>query len=73
MTYDNLTLRHKAVLNLLIEGYTNKEIACEMGIKQHTVRNHIAAITKLMGVKNRVQAAVLYDRMKHTQQEEIVK
>jgi DNA-binding CsgD family transcriptional regulator len=38
------TGREKEVLNLLRQGYTNKEIAAELGISLQTVKKHVSSI-----------------------------
>ena len=36
-------------------GYSNREIAQKLGIKEPTVKMHLSSLYKRMGVKNRVQ------------------
>lgn len=54
-----LTQRQKEVFELLAQGKSNPEIARELGVSAHTVRIHISAILRALGVSNRTQAAVL--------------
>ena len=54
-----LTRRQKEVFELLAQGKSNPEIARELGVSAHTVRIHISAILRALGVSNRTQAAVL--------------
>lgn len=49
----NLTEREKAVLDKLLKGMTNKEIAEELFITENTVKKHISSIYNKAGVKNR--------------------
>ena len=59
----NLPQRHIDVLVGLGQGKTNKEIARELGISPFTVRAHISAVFKSLGVSTRSAAsamAVLY-------------
>jgi DNA-binding NarL/FixJ family response regulator len=51
--------RKLAVVDLIVRGFTNKEIAVELGISSATVRNHIAAMSKQTGARHRVDLAVL--------------
>lgn len=52
-----LTRRQSDVLLHLARGLTNKEIAAALDISLSTVRVHLSAIFKLLGVENRTQAA----------------
>ncbi|GAB3135529.1 response regulator transcription factor [Tsukamurella serpentis] len=53
-----LTGQEEAVLELLAEGLTNKQIAERMFLAEKTVRNHVTGILAKLGVENRVQAAL---------------
>jgi DNA-binding NarL/FixJ family response regulator len=53
-----LTPRQSDVLVLLARGLANKEIAEELDMSLSTVRVHVGAIFKLLGVENRTQAAM---------------
>ncbi len=54
-----LTGRQREVFNLLAQGKSNRQIAHDLGVSEHTVRVHISAILKTLDVENRTQAAVL--------------
>ncbi len=54
----DLTNRQLEVLKLLGEGKSNKIIARELGLSAHTVKIHVTAIFKALGVSNRTEAAV---------------
>ena len=56
---ETLTQRQKEVFELLAKGKSNPEIARDLGVSAHTVRIHISAILRALGVSNRTQAAVL--------------
>lgn len=51
-----LTEREKAVLELMAEGKSTKEIASILTIKAGTVRNYISAILEKLEVTNRIEA-----------------
>ncbi len=53
-----LTARENEVLQLLAGGLTNKAIAFELGITQHTVKFHVNAIMGKLGAQSRTQAVV---------------
>lgn len=53
---DRLTPRQRDVLGLLIEGRSNKEIARALDLGQGTVKIHLAALFRHLGVRNRAAA-----------------
>ena len=53
-----LTERERNILYLLVEGFTNKEIAEKLYISIHTVKAHLEAIYEKLGVNNRVQTVI---------------
>lgn len=53
-----LTPRQKHVLDLLVQGLPNKLIARELGVSVDTVKDHVAAVMKALGVSSRTQAVV---------------
>lgn len=55
----SLTPREKEVLQKVIDGQTNKEIAYTLGISEKTVEKHLSSTYKKLGVNSRVEAAVL--------------
>jgi DNA-binding NarL/FixJ family response regulator len=50
-----LTPRQQEVLALIADGHANKEIAYRLGTSEGTVKAHITAIMRTLGVRNRVQ------------------
>jgi DNA-binding NarL/FixJ family response regulator len=48
--------REREILRLIVDGFSNKEIASMISIAEQTVRNHISAIYDQMGVSDRSQA-----------------
>lgn len=55
---DQLTPRQRDVLNRLRDGKSNKQIAHELGLTEGTVKVHVTAILRHLGVRNRTQAAL---------------
>lgn len=55
----NLTDRELEVLQYIVTGKTNREIAQILTITHHTVKAHTASILRKLGVKNRLDAALL--------------
>ena len=55
----NLSPREQDVLEHLMLGAPNKEIARALGLQVVTVKPHIHGICKKLGAKNRTQAALI--------------
>jgi DNA-binding NarL/FixJ family response regulator len=53
-----LTTRQAEVLHLLLKGQPNKLIARELGLAVDTVKDHVAAVLKSLGVSSRTQAVI---------------
>lgn len=53
-----LTQRERDVLELIVKGRSNKEIAAELGITEGTVKCHVNVILSRLGVSARTQAAI---------------
>ena len=53
---EELTEREMDVLQLLAEGFPNKQIALQLNISEHTVKFHSSAIYAKLGVTNRTEA-----------------
>lgn len=54
----NLTEREKEVLDLLVQGLSNTEIAERIIVSTHTAKAHVCNILSKLSVTDRVQAAV---------------
>jgi DNA-binding NarL/FixJ family response regulator len=54
----SLTARENDILALLAEGKSNREIAGRLFLSEKTVKAHLAAIFRKLGVTNRTQAAM---------------
>jgi DNA-binding NarL/FixJ family response regulator len=52
------TDREKEVLELLVAGRSNKEIGSPLGIKERTVKAHIAKLLRKVGVQNRIALSI---------------
>ena len=55
---ENLTQRETDILALLSEGRSNREIARALYLSEKTVKAHLAAVFRKLGVANRTQAAM---------------
>ena len=54
-----LSEREIEVLQLLVNGLSNEDIAKQLFLSEGTVRNHISSIVTKLGVSDRTQAAIL--------------
>jgi DNA-binding NarL/FixJ family response regulator len=59
----HLTPRQAQVLALVVEGLSNKEIARELKLGEGTVKVHMAALFRALGVTSRAGAAAAATRM----------
>ncbi|HWB86392.1 MAG TPA: response regulator transcription factor [Bryobacteraceae bacterium] len=53
----DLSARETQVLELIVQGLANKQIAYSLDIAEHTVKNHVKNILSKLGVQDRTQAA----------------
>jgi len=54
----SLTTRELEILQYIVEGMSNKEIAAALYISEKTVKNHITSLLRKLNVEDRTQAAV---------------
>jgi DNA-binding NarL/FixJ family response regulator len=59
----NLTKREHDILALVCEGRSNRSIAENLYLSEKTVKAHLAAIFRKLGVTNRTQAAMMAVQM----------
>jgi DNA-binding NarL/FixJ family response regulator len=50
------------ILKLVSEGYSNREIACNVHLSENTVKSHLRQIFRKLDVRNRVEAALRASR-----------
>jgi DNA-binding NarL/FixJ family response regulator len=58
-----LTPRQHDVLGLLLQGKPNKLIARELNVSVETVKDHVAAVLRALGVSSRTQAVLAVSQM----------
>jgi DNA-binding NarL/FixJ family response regulator len=58
-----LSPREKEVLNLIATGANNREIAQELYISEKTVKNHVTSILSKLNLRDRTQAALLFNQV----------
>ncbi|MCM2319243.1 Transcriptional regulatory protein DegU [compost metagenome] len=59
----SLTPQQFRVLTMVCEGLLNKQIAYELSVSEATVKAHVTAIFRKLGVRTRTQAALLLQQM----------
>jgi DNA-binding NarL/FixJ family response regulator len=59
----SLTQRETDILELLSEGRSNRDIAQRLYLSEKTVKAHLAAVFRKLGVTNRTQAAMMAVQM----------
>lgn len=57
-TLSSLTSREVEILRLVLEGYTNKEIAAEIFLSEKTVEFHLDNIYTKIGMRTRMLAGL---------------
>lgn len=57
-----LSPRQVQIMRMLCRGLMAKEIACDLGISFHTVKQHIRLVKIRLCARNVVQAAVIFSR-----------
>ena len=58
-----LTPRQAEVLGLLLQGLPNKLIARQLNLSVETVKDHVAAVLRALGVNSRTQAVLAVSQM----------
>lgn len=65
---DELPARQREALELMCEGLTAKEIGIRMGIKRDTVKNHLTAAYRALGVQGNIAACrLLWEATRRTE------
>ena len=64
MSEEKMTDRHKEVLDLLIDGNSNKVIAARLGISEQTVKNYVHGIYQVYDVGSSRQLIAMYYKAK---------
>lgn len=59
-----LSAREIQVMEMLIEGKHDKEIARELGVSPTTVRTYVRLVEAKLDAPGRIAAAIKFDRMR---------
>jgi DNA-binding NarL/FixJ family response regulator len=62
---ENLTRREREVFTLIARGCDNSQIAEELHMAEHTVRNHVSMIYSKLGVQDRFQIIQLANKIRY--------
>ena len=57
--FADLTPREREILAHIAKGYSNKMIAQALGVAEGTVKLHVKAVLRKLGLRSRVEAAVM--------------
>lgn len=58
-----ITDRQFDILNCISRGHSNKQIARELELSENTVKVHVSAMLKSLGLSNRTQAGILGQKL----------
>lgn len=61
--FASLSPRQMKILMFIVDGQLNKQIAGHLNVAEQTIKIHISAIFKKLGVTNRTQAAMLFQKL----------
>jgi DNA-binding NarL/FixJ family response regulator len=56
-TIGELSARQREILEMVVEGLSNAEIAARLYLSESTIKQHLRAVYKVLGVRNRTEAA----------------
>jgi DNA-binding NarL/FixJ family response regulator len=59
----SLTAREREIVELVLQGRSNKEIARETGLADRTVKAHLTTVFQKLGVRDRLQLALVCGRV----------
>jgi RNA polymerase sigma factor (sigma-70 family) len=59
---DTLSPQERKVLQLVVQGKTNREIGAALGLSEKTVKNYLSNVFQKLGVTRRAEAAALFAR-----------
>ena len=62
---ESLTRREREVFTLIARGCDNAQIAEELHMAEHTVRNHVSMIYSKLGVQDRFQIIQLANKIRY--------
>lgn len=60
---EQLTPQQFKVLQCIADGLLNKQIAYQLNVQETTIKQHVSAILRKLGVYNRTQAGIMFRQM----------
>ena len=63
--FESLTRREREIFTLIATGYDNAQIAEELHLAEHTVRNHVSMIYSKLEVQDRFQIIQLANKIRY--------
>ena len=63
--FDSLTEREREIFTLIATGCDNTQIADQLHLAEHTVRNHVSAIYSKLGVEDRFQIIQMANKIRY--------
>ena len=60
---ESLTSREMDILKFLAQGQPNKQIGSELGLSEKTIKHYITNILQKLQVRNRVEAALVAQKL----------
>ena len=62
VTFSGLTRRQRQIVDAVLDGATNREIAGQLNLSEQTVKNQLSAVYARVGVSGRMRLANLCRR-----------
>lgn len=66
---EQLTPQQFKVLQCIADGLLNKQIAYQLSVQETTIKQHVSAILRKLGVINRTQAGIIFRQMLRAEEE----
>jgi RNA polymerase sigma factor (sigma-70 family) len=61
---ESLTTRQQQIVDAVLEGATNRQIAERLGLSEQTIKNQLTRIYRTLGIVRREQLSSVADRVR---------